>query len=87
MLLLDQQSCLIYSNKKAQAIFNRSSLIELDRYNHLKVGRGFQSKLDQLIEGAGSNLSQWNKEPGGVMALSAPDQTTLMLTIKPAKEY
>lgn len=83
VLLLDQQSCLIYSNKKAQAILNRSSLIELDRYNHLKVGRGFQAKLDQLIEGAGSNLSQWNKEPGGVMALSAPDQTTLMLTIIP----
>lgn len=83
VLLLDQQSCLIYSNKKAQAILNRSSLIELDRYNHLKVGRGFQAKLDQLIEGAGSNLSQWNKEPGGVMALSAPDETTLMLTIIP----
>jgi DNA-binding CsgD family transcriptional regulator/GAF domain-containing protein len=83
VLLLDQQSCLVYSNKKAQAILNRSSLIELDRYNHLKVGRGFQAKLDQLIEGAGSNLSQWNKEPGGVMALSAPDQTTLMLTIIP----
>lgn len=83
VLLLDQQFCLIYSNKKAQAILNRSSLIELDRYNHLKVGRGFQAKLDQLIEGAGSNLSQWNKEPGGVMALSAPDQTTLMLTIIP----
>ena len=83
VLLLDQQSCLVYSNKKAQAILNRSSLIELDRYNPLKVGRGFQAKLDQLIEGAGSNLSQWNKEPGGVMALSAPDQTTLMLTIIP----
>ena len=83
VLLLDQQSCLIYANSKAQETLNRSSLIELDRYNRLKVGRGFQAKLDQLIEGAGSNLSQWNKEPGGVMALSAPDQTTLMLTIIP----
>lgn len=83
VLLLDQQSCLIYANSKAQETLNRSSLIELDRYNRLKVGRGFQAKLDQLIEGAGSNLIQWNKEPGGVMALSAPDQTTLMLTIIP----
>lgn len=83
VLLLDQQSCLIYANSKAQETLNRSSLIELDRYNRLKVGRGFQAKLDQLIEGAGSDLSQWNKEPGGVMALSAPDQTTLMLTIIP----
>ncbi|WP_104500236.1 helix-turn-helix domain-containing protein [Acinetobacter indicus] len=83
VLLLDQQSCLIYANSKAQETLNRSSLIELDRYNRLKVGRGFQAKLDQLIEGAGSDLSQWNKEPGGVIELTAADQSTLMLTVIP----
>lgn len=64
VLLLDQQSCLIYSNKKAQAILNRSSLIELDRYNHLKVGRGFQAKLDQLIEGGRFEFKSMEQRAG-----------------------
>ncbi|RKG32830.1 helix-turn-helix transcriptional regulator [Acinetobacter tianfuensis] len=91
VMLIDQDSRLIYTNQSAQNVIEKSKLIKIDQSNRIKISKEHQIKLNQYIQSAlffdqaKSNLNQTDSSSvGGVMALI--DQTSeqkLMLSIVP----
>lgn len=82
VILINQDYRLCYANAVVKKIFEKSSILELDKNNSLKTLKSFQEKLNQLIRSA---LFE-NNEAGGVLALYDDNDSSLMLSILPFSE-
>lgn len=86
VLILDHESSVIYSNQKAKTILEKSQLLALDNFNHLKTMNKDQILLNTYILGAlfQSSKVQESLPVGGVMGLGeSKDKKTLMLSVVP----
>lgn len=85
VIILDEKSCIQYTNAKAKQILERSRLLWPDSYNRLKTNAVFQPKLEVLIKSALFKTSQVNhNETGGILGLYRDaDERSLMLTVVP----
>lgn len=85
VILINQDYRLCYANAVVKKIFEKSSILELDKNNSLKTLKSFQEKLNQLIRSALFENDDLNNEAGGVLALYDND-SSLMLSILPFSE-
>ena len=85
VILINQDYRLCYANAIVKKVFEKSSILELDKNNSLKTLKIFQEKLNQLIRSALFENDDLNNEAGGVLALY-DDDSSLMLSILPFSE-
>ncbi|HAV3580448.1 helix-turn-helix transcriptional regulator [Acinetobacter baumannii] len=85
VMLINQDYRLCYVNAIVKGIFEKSSVLQLDKNNSLKTLKNFQEKLNQLIRSALFENDDLNNEEGGVLALY-DDNNSLMLSILPFSE-
>ncbi|NNP70992.1 helix-turn-helix transcriptional regulator [Acinetobacter sp. Ac_5812] len=85
VVLINQDYHLCYSNSIVKEIFEKKSILELDRNNSLKTLKIFQEKLNQLIRSALFEGDDLKNEAGGILALY-DDNNSLMLSILPFSE-
>ena len=87
VIILDQDSRLIYTNKQAQDLIEATSHISIDRFNRLKVNLRDQATLDQYILSAlfQRNITNFNdSKVGGVMMLNdESDQDSILISVVP----
>lgn len=87
VIILDQDSRLIYTNKQAQDLIEATSHISIDRFNRLKVNLRDRSTLDQYILSAlfQRNITNFNdSKVGGVMTLNdESDQDSILISVVP----
>lgn len=86
VIVLNEESTIIYTNQKAKIILEKSTLLELDNFNKLKAPHKDQALLNSYILGALSQSSavQQLLSKGGVMGLAdSKNQKQLMLSIIP----
>ncbi|MDH0031209.1 MULTISPECIES: helix-turn-helix transcriptional regulator [unclassified Acinetobacter] len=86
VILINQDYRLCYANAIVKKIFEKSSILELDKNNSLKTLKNFQEKLNQLIRSALFENDDLNNEAGGVLALYDDNDSSLMLSILPFSE-
>lgn len=83
VMLVNQDYRLIYANKIGRNLFEKSSVLTIDKNNSLKTFKNFQIKLNQLICSALFENGDLNHEAGGVLALHDENNNSLMLSILP----
>lgn len=86
VILINQDYRLCYANAIVKKVFEKSSILELDKNNSLKTLKIFQEKLNQLIRSALFEDNDLNNETGGVLALYDDNDSSLMLSILPFSE-
>ena len=86
VILINQDYRLCYANAIVKKVFEKSSILELDKNNSLKTLKIFQEKLNQLIRSALFENDDLNNEAGGVLALYDDNDSSLMLSILPFSE-
>ncbi len=86
VMLINQDYRLCYANSIVKKVFEKLSLLELDKNNSLKTLKNFQEKLNQLIRSALFENTDSNDEAGGVLALYDENNSSLMLSILPFSE-
>lgn len=86
VILINQDYRLCYANAIVKKVFEKSSILELDKNNSLKTLKNFQEKLNQLIRNALFESNDLNNEAGGVLALYDDNGSSLMLSILPFSE-
>lgn len=86
VMLINQDYRLCYANSIVKKVFEKLSLLELDKNNSLKTLKKFQEKLNQLIRSALFENTDSNDEAGGVLALYDENNSSLMLSILPFSE-
>lgn len=86
VILINQDYRLCYANAIVKKVFEKSSILELDKNNSLKTLKSFQEKLNQLIRSALFESNDLNNEAGGVLALYDDNDSSLMLSILPFSE-
>ncbi|MDE4038309.1 LuxR C-terminal-related transcriptional regulator [Acinetobacter pittii] len=86
VIILNQDHSLHYSNRAAQKIFEKSTLLSLDKQSCLKTLLPFQERLEQLIKNTFSK-SIVSEKCGGVIGLYSQDrEQTMMLTVAPLSQ-
>jgi|LUMW01.1.fsa_nt_gb DNA-binding NarL/FixJ family response regulator len=87
VIILDQDSRLIYTNKQAQDLIETTSHISIDRFNRLKVNVRDQATLDKYILSAmlqSHIVNLENEQIGGVMSLTDEfDQKPMLISVVP----
>ena len=87
VIILDQDSRLIYTNKQAQDLIEATSHISIDRFNRLKVNLRDRATLDQYILSAlfQRNITNFNDSMvGGVMTVNdESDQDSILISVVP----
>ncbi|WP_336939218.1 helix-turn-helix transcriptional regulator [Acinetobacter modestus] len=86
VILINQDYRLFYANSIVKKLFEKSSILELDKNNILKTLKKFQEKLNQLIRSALFESNDLGNEAGGVLALYDDNDSSLMLSILPFLE-
>lgn len=86
VILVNQDYRLCYTNSIIKKVFEKSSILGLDRNNNLKTLKKFQEKLNQLIRSALFVDNDLNNETGGILALYDDNDSSLMLSILPFSE-
>lgn len=85
VILINQDYRLCYANAIVKEIFEKSSILALDKNNSLKTLKNFQEKLNHLIRSALFENDDLNNNAGGVLALY-DDNSSVMLSILPFPE-
>ncbi|MCH4248909.1 MAG: helix-turn-helix transcriptional regulator [Acinetobacter populi] len=84
VILVNQDYQLYYANAIVKKIFERCSVLDLDKNNNLKTLKSFQEKLNQLISSALFKENSLDYDAGGILSLYDDEKNdSLMLSILP----
>ncbi|MGA9698160.1 MAG: helix-turn-helix transcriptional regulator [Acinetobacter sp.] len=83
ILLIDLDRKVHYLNQKAQSIFEKSNVVELDKNNRINVSKTAQPDLEQLILSTRLKSEYTKKQVGGLLALTDQAGHKFMLTVAP----
>lgn len=87
-MILDHDSCVIYSNQKAKDVLESTTVLGLDAFNRLKTSNQDQITLNKYILSAlfQETTVQPTLPVGGVLGLTENETITLMLSIVPVSK-
>ncbi|GAA5014485.1 hypothetical protein GCM10023206_24630 [Acinetobacter puyangensis] len=84
VILVNQDYQLYYANTIVKKIFERCSVLDLDKNNNLKTLKKFQERLNQLISSALFKDNSLDYDAGGILSLyDDKENDSLMLSILP----